>query len=70
MTRCERCGEETAVYTCSMFNTETICLGCKEVEEAHPGYEEARRVEGEAVLAGNFNFPGVGLPDDLRGGAS
>lgn len=63
---CERCGEESLSFTTSMFNTERICLGCAATERAHPAYEDARRIESEAVLAGDFNFPGVGLPDDLR----
>ena len=50
-----------------MFNTEQICLACHEAEQAHPSYEEALRVELAAVRSGDFNFPGIGLPDDLRG---
>lgn len=65
---CDRCHRETVGVIGSMFNTEIICFECKEREEQHPDYEEARRIEGEAVLAGNFNYPGIGLPADLRGG--
>ena len=53
--------------TGSYFNTEIICPECDEAEQAHPDYERARAVEGEAVRAGNFNYPGIGLPADLRG---
>jgi hypothetical protein len=48
-----------------MFNTEQICLDCKEREEQHPRYEEARRAEAEAVRRGELNFPGIGKPEDL-----
>ena len=70
---CDRCGRETGSYTMSMFSTEEICLDCKDREMQHPDYEEARRVESEAVKRGDFHFPGVGTPADLRsahGGAA
>jgi hypothetical protein len=28
-------------------------------------YQKAREAERQAVLAGNYNFPGIGKPDDL-----
>jgi hypothetical protein len=40
-------------------------MDCKAIEQQHPEYETARRIETEAVRNGNYNFPGVGLPDDL-----
>lgn len=64
---CDRCRRPTSVSTGSYFNTEQICLECDEAERAHPSYEEALRVELAAVRSGDFNFPGIGLPDDLRG---
>lgn len=63
---CDRCGKETFGTTGSYFNTETICFDCRDLEEAHPLFEEARRVETEQVKNGNYNFPGIGLPADLR----
>lgn len=63
---CERCRAITGVFTGSWFNTQQICLACAEKERAHPDYERARAAENEAVRAGNYNFPGVGLPADLR----
>ncbi len=64
--RCERCYEETMISTGSMFNTQQICVPCEEREKAHPDYEKARKVEGEAVRGGDLNFPGIGLPSDLN----
>lgn len=66
MTLCDRCGKETNAHTMSYFNSETICMRCDELEREHPAYEEARRVETEQVMRGNHNFPGIGLPADLR----
>lgn len=64
---CDRCGRETTAWTGSYFDTSTICLThCAPAERAHPLYEEARRVETEAVKQGDLNYPGIGLPDDLR----
>lgn len=66
MTRCERCRSEAVATTGSYFNTDLICLDCAEAERQHPDFERARRVEAEAMQRGDFNFPGIGLPADLR----
>lgn len=63
---CDRCLGPAPVHTTSRFNTQTICMPCVDIEEAHPKYKEAADVEAKAVVAGNLNFPGVGLPEDLR----
>jgi hypothetical protein len=49
-----------------MFNVDMICPKCKKKEEAHPKYKEARDRENLEVISGNYNFRGIGLPDDLR----
>ena len=38
---CERCGTETNVHTMSMFNTQDICMDCKDKETKHPDYQKA-----------------------------
>lgn len=63
---CERCRKATDTTICSMFNTEMICMECKQMEAAHPDYQLARDTEHQAVLSGDYNFPGIGLPDDLK----
>lgn len=63
---CDRCHQQTHSVSGSYFNVQTICPDCEEKEKAHPQYEEARRIEGEHVMQGNYNFPGIGLPADLR----
>lgn len=45
----------------SMFNTQTICMDCKDSERKDPRYKEAQEAELAAVKAGNYNFPGIGL---------
>lgn len=66
---CERCGKETNGFTGSYFDSSSICFECSDRERQHPAFEEARRIENEEVSRGNFNYPGIGLPIDLRSGA-
>jgi hypothetical protein len=40
-------------------------MDCKEKEKQHPDYERAVERERQEVLNGNYNFEGIGLPDDL-----
>lgn len=49
----------------SKFNTDELCLDCKDYEEEHPGYVEADLAETESVRRGDMNFPGIGLPKDF-----
>ena len=63
---CQRCGKETSIRILSMFNTQDICPDCKDAEEAHPDYQKACDAEHAAVLDGNRNFLGIGLPADLN----
>lgn len=64
--RCDRCGRQTACSIMSMFNTQTICLRCKQREESHPDYPVAVAADEAAIKSGNLNFQGVGLPEDLQ----
>ncbi len=59
-THCDRCHKPTDVTIMSMFNTDTLCLDCKEAEEQDPRYEAARQAEAEACRRGDFNFRGIG----------
>jgi hypothetical protein len=49
----------------SRFNTDIICTKCEEKEKAHPRYKEAWEAELREVQAGNYNYPGIGKPEDL-----
>lgn len=62
---CQRCGNQTFGTIMSKFNTEIICMECKQREREHPDYVAADRAEVEAVRRGDRNFPGVGKPEDL-----
>lgn len=39
-------------------------MKCNEIEKKHPDYEKAKKVELEEVLKGNYNYEGVGLPEN------
>jgi len=58
--KCDRCGKETRIHIMSMFNTEDICMECKDAEEKDPRYQEARAADEAAIRRGDFNFPGIG----------
>lgn len=62
---CDRCGKKTNAATMSMFNTDMLCMNCLRKEKNHPDYQKARDAEHAAVASGDYNFPGIGKPDDL-----
>ena len=66
MRKCERCGAPTHTMTMSYFNTQMICTSCDHKERQHPQFEKAQEIELQQCLAGNLNFKGVGLPEDLK----
>lgn len=65
-THCQRCHEKTNTHTMSWFNTQMICMACSDKEMKHPRIKEAKDAERAQVKAGNRNFVGIGLPEDLR----
>jgi len=61
---CGRCGLGHGT-TGSYFDTAMICDECVVAELAHSDFKRARDIECAAVMAGNYNYPGIGLPADL-----
>ena len=60
--KCERCKTPTNGTTImSMFNTQVICMPCKEDEKENPRYMEAVEADRKAITKGNYNFRGIGL---------
>ena len=45
----------------SMFNTDTICMACKDAEQKRYDYEAAREAERAAGAADDRTFTGMGL---------
>jgi hypothetical protein len=64
---CDRCEQPMTGYSMSFFNTQLCCFKCLREEREHPDYEKAHAAEVAAVEAGDYNYPGVGLPPDLGG---
>ena len=62
---CDRCKRETNEVDLSMFNTEDICIVCRNREQRHKDYGKALDAGIEAMANGNFYFDGIGKPDDL-----
>lgn len=63
---CERCKEKTTSFKMSFFNTDMLCKKCETTEQEHSQYTKAREVELAELQKGNYNFRGIGLPDDLK----
>ena len=62
---CQRYGAKTNAHMMSMFNTQEICMGCKDTEEKHPDYQKAQDAEYAACVDGRSDFFGIGLPAGL-----
>lgn len=65
MERCDRCGKRTNARTMSYFNTEMICMECDSKEQKHADYKRAVERELEQVKNDNYNYEGIGKPEDL-----
>ena len=61
-TTCDRCGGSlSGGRIMSMFNTDVICMDCKEKERNRSDYRQAADAERAAVISGNRNFADIGL---------
>ena len=61
-TCCDRCGEDLkSGRIMSMFNTDVLCMKCKDEESKRPDYRQATEEEREAIRRGDRNFSGIGL---------
>ena len=63
-TKCDRChGDFNGCRTMSMFNTQVICMTCKEKEQQRADYHKAVEADHAEIRKGNYNFQGIGLDD-------
>ena len=44
-----------------MFNTQVICMACKEKEQQRADYRKAVEADHAEIRKGNYNFQGIGL---------
>ena len=63
---CDRCGKSLKVRKMSRFNTDCLCEECISKEKQHKDYRLAADAELGAYKNGVQNYPGIGLPDDLK----
>jgi hypothetical protein len=63
--RCERCGKKALSLTGSYFNTQMICPDCDDRERKHPRFKDAVAADEAACRQGNYNYSGIGLPEDI-----
>lgn len=57
---CDRCGGSLeSGRIMSMFNTDCICLSCKEKEMTRTDYKHAVKAEQEEIKKGNYNYKGI-----------
>lgn len=63
--RCDRCNKPVRALRMSIFCTEMCCEACLTKEKKHKDYDKARKAERDEILKGNYNFEGIGRPEDL-----
>ena len=63
---CHRCNKQCSSYKMSMFNTELCCMVCIKIEKMHPSYQKAVKEELLHCKNKNFNFKGIGLPNNFE----
>ena len=59
---CQRCYQQATSHIMSMFNTEMICMSCKDKEKRHPDYPAAQAAEREAERARKTYWKKRNLP--------
>jgi len=59
---CDRChGSLDGGRIMSMFNTDCICMKCKQEETKRADYHRAQEAEISEVRKGDYNYGGIGL---------
>lgn len=61
---CDRCGSSLeSGRIMSMYNTDCICLKCKDEEVKRNDYSEALKADHEQISKGNYSFKGIGYKE-------
>ena len=57
---CDRCGKSLkGGRIMSMFNTDCICMECKDKEIKDPDYQKAVEADIDEIKRENYNFSGI-----------
>ena len=61
-THCDRCGGSLkGGRIMSMYNTDCICLHCKDKESKRADYGGAVKADHEEIKKGNYNYKGLNV---------
>ena len=61
VSKCDRCGGNLeGGRILSMFNTDVLCMKCKDEERKRPDYKAAQEADIAEIKKGNYNFEGIG----------
>ncbi len=63
-THCDRCGKKLTSRIMSMYNTDIICMECKDAERKRADYHKAVEAENAQIRMGNYNFEGIGYKEE------
>lgn len=64
-THCDRCGKELGFSRImSMYNTDVLCMECKNKERHRSDYKKAQDADVAAIKSGNYNFAGIGYKEN------
>ena len=63
--KCDRCYKDSNILQGSYFDVDMLCIDCNSKEQNHPNYKLAKEKELQQVRLGNFNYQGIGKPNDL-----
>ena len=67
VSKCDRCGGSLeGGRIMSMFNTDCLCMKCKEEERKRPDYKEAQEADITEIRKGNYSFQGIGLNNERK----
>ena len=67
VSKCDRCGGSLeGGRILSMFNTDVLCMKCKDEERKRPDYKAAQEADIAEIKKGNYNFEGMGLNTQER----
>lgn len=58
---CARCRKRCGATMMSQYNTQIVCMSCKDAEEIREDYKFAVEAENEAMKRKDFNFKGIGF---------
>ena len=59
-TNCDRCGAPLTARIQSMYNSQVICMECKDAERKRVDYRQAVEADNAEIRKGNYNFKGIG----------